>query len=288
MAAEKDCWAQWVATMRPPASASASPGGSPVLAWRDRVLDNAEPIRGQAVLDLGCGEGLVAFDALDRGAQEVIFSDISQDLLDFCHDAASESGVLARCRFVRASATDLTAIDDLSVDVVTSRSVLIYVRDKQAAFLESARILRSGGRISFFEPINRFAQTSANTWAGFDLSPIADIARKLRAVYDAIQPPDTDPMLDFDERDLLELAEHAGFHPIHLQLEAEIKPSVAISWDEFISRAGNPRVPTIATVMAEALDDDERRRFIAHLRPLVEQGFGTWRMATAFIHAVKP
>jgi hypothetical protein len=37
-----------------------------------------------------------------------------------------------------------------------------------------------------------------------------------------VQPWDSDPMLDFDERDLVLLAEEAGFFPIQLVLEAEI------------------------------------------------------------------
>jgi len=32
-------------------------------------------------------------------------------------------------------------------------------------------------------------------------------------------------MLDFDERDLIAFAEQIGFHPIRLDLEAEIRPS---------------------------------------------------------------
>jgi arsenite methyltransferase len=42
------------------------------------------------VLDVGCGDGLIAFGALDRVGEEgqVIFSDISQDLLDHCRSLA--------------------------------------------------------------------------------------------------------------------------------------------------------------------------------------------------------
>ena len=85
-------------------------------------------------------------------------SDISQDLLDFCRQAAADQGDLARCLFAHTPADDLSPIDDASVDVVTTRSVPIYVADKRSAFAEFARVLRAGGRISLAEPINRFAQ----------------------------------------------------------------------------------------------------------------------------------
>jgi arsenite methyltransferase len=256
--------------------------------WRDRILDRAEPIEGATVLDVGCGEGLIAFSALERGAETVVFSDISQALLDFCRNAAEERGVLRRCRFVNAAADDLSSIEDESIDVVTTRSVLIFVADKRSAFREFARVLSPGGRISLFEPINRFARTADDTWAGFDLSPIPEIGRKIRAVYDAIQPPDTDPMLDFDERDLIAHAEAAGFHPIRVELEAEIRSTEPMEWEQFTSRAGNPLIPTIARAMEQALSEQERAQLIAYLRPLVEEGRGTWRMALAFLHAVKP
>lgn len=289
VAAKKDCWAEWIARMRSDVDPVVRRQGADLHSrWRERILDNAEPIAGATVLDVGCGEGLVAFGALERDAGTVIFSDISQDLLDHCHETATDLGRLDRCRFVRTPADDLSPIDDSSVDVVTTRAVLIYVADKRSAFDEFARVLRPGGRISLVEPINRFAQESGGFWAGFDLSAIPEIEAKIRAVYDAIQPPDTDPMLDFDERDLIALAEETGFHPINLVLEAEIRPSEALRWESFISRAGNPRIPTIGDAMAQALTADERDRLVAHLRPLVEEGRGTWRMAIAFLHAVKP
>jgi arsenite methyltransferase len=289
VATNKDCWADWLARMRSIGDADVRRRGLELHAtWRERILDNARLDPGDTLLDVGCGEGLVAFGALERGAREVVFSDISRDLLDLCRDRASELGVLDRCRFVHAPADRLEPIEDGSIDVVTTRSVLIYVTDKRSAFQEFARVLRSGGRISLLEPINRFAQTTGCSWMGFDFSPIPEIAAKMRAVYEAIQPPDTDPMVDFDERDLIDFADQAGFHPINLQLEAEIRPTDPVAWETFIDRAGNPRIPTLGDAMDQALSPDEREQLVAHLRPLIEEGRGTWRMAMAFLHAVKP
>jgi arsenite methyltransferase len=283
----RDRWAEWLAETRF--------GGDPAMRERllvelaerrDKVLDLAQLAAGETLLDVGCGEGLIGFGALERGAGEVIFSDISADLLAFCRQAATDLGVVDRCSFVEASADELAALEDGSVDVVTTRSVLIYVSNKQAAFQEFERVLRPGGRISLFEPINRFAIRPRATWAGYDLEPVAEIGRKVRAVYEAIQPED-DPMLNFDERDLLLLAERAGFFPVRLVLEAEIRPPEPHTWDGFLNSAGNPNIPTLAEAMEQSLTESERERLIAHLRPLVEQGHGEWRMATAHLYGNK-
>ena len=286
---DKDRWAEWLAHRRYGDDAEQRRRGLEELTlWRDRVLDNAKLAEGETLLDVGCGEGLIGFGAIERGAGMVVFSDISQELLDFCREAATDLGVVDRCRFLQASADDLASLEDGSIDAVTTRSVLIYVEDKASALSEFSRVLRPAGRISLFEPINRFSRRSADTWAGYDLGAIPDIAQKIRAVYDAIQPFDADPMLNFDERDLIDLAEQAGFFPIHLDLEARLTAIEPRSWEGFLSSAGNPRIPTVAEAMQQALTPEEQERFIGHLRPLVEEGDGVQRMATAYLYAAKP
>jgi arsenite methyltransferase len=284
----RDRWAEWLAERRF--------GGDPevqrqVLAElagvRERVLDAACLSAGDHLLDVGCGEGLIGFGALARGVERVTFSDISSDLLRFCREAARELGLADRCHFVEASADSLDGIAEASVDVVTTRSVLIYVKDKRTAFAEFARVLRPGGRISIFEPINRFAASSGSTFLGNDLPGLGEITDKLRAVFDAIQPPSSDPMLDFDGRDLFRLAEESGFYPVGLTLEAVAQPLPPRDWDGFLNTSGNPNIPTLAEAMESALTDQERDRLTAELRPKVEAGCGTWRMASAYLAATK-
>jgi arsenite methyltransferase len=99
---------------------------------RDRVLSHANLRDDETLLDVGCGDGLIAFGALDKvKTSKVILSDISQDLLDHAQAIAREGHLDYRCEFVRASADDLSPIPDASVDVVTTRSVLIYVSVKR-------------------------------------------------------------------------------------------------------------------------------------------------------------
>jgi SAM-dependent methyltransferase len=285
----RDRWAEWLAVRRFGGDLDTRERFlANLVVTRDRVLDRAKLSASDTVLDVGCGEGLIAFGALERGASTVVFSDVSTDLLDFCREAAIELGFTGRCRFVEASADDLGAIDDESVDVVTTRSVLIYVARKRGAFAEFARVLRPGGRISLFEPINRFALRDDDAWAGYDLSALDGIGGKLRAVYAALQPPESDPMLNFDERDLVRFAQEAGFFPIRLELEAGVEPTPPRAWEGFLNSSGNPNIPTLAEAMEQALTPDERDRLVAHLRPQVEQGRGEWRMASAYLVASKP
>lgn len=224
----------------------------------------------------------------------MIFADISQDLLDHSRSLAQEMDVLERCRFVLAPADDLSALEDASVNAVTTRSVLIYVANKGRAFGEFHRVLKPGGRLSIWEPINRFAHPEpAHLFRGYDVARVRDLAHKVKAVYERIQPPETDPMLDFDERDLFALTEGAGFGEVHLDYEAKIAPYGASGddhvrdWESFARIPGNPKIPNLEEAIAEALTQEEAERFAAHLRPLVEEGRGTERWAVARLRAVK-
>ncbi|MGW5365764.1 class I SAM-dependent methyltransferase [Actinopolymorpha pittospori] len=282
--AVRDRWGQWLLEGR-----FAGQDRKATLQYlggiRDTVLDNAALSDGETLLDVGCGDGLIGFGALDRDASQVVFSDISQDLLDVCESAASDLGVLDRCRFTLASADDLGPISDRSADMVTTRSVLIYVKDKERAFQEFSRVLRPRGRVSLFEPINRFGRPkSPGSLRGHDLPGLEAIVARVRAVFER----DNDSMLDFDERDLVDLAERAGFTDIRLQLLIEVRDQKPRSWESYLRTVPNPRVPSLGEAIEQALEPEERDELTARLRPLVEQGQGRTRSALAYLSATKP
>ena len=288
---KQDIWSQWVLQRRFGGDRERMKAvfSNFLYPVRDKVLSHTNLSDDQTLLDVGCGDGLIAFGALDKvKTSKVIFSDISQDLLDYGQALASEMQVASRCEFVRASADDLSPIQDASVDVVTTRSVLIYVSAKQKAFAEFFRVLKPAGRLSIFEPINRFNWPEpSHLFSGYDVTPIVQIAEKVKALYLHLQPPDTDPMTDFDERDLIAFAEKAGFKEIHLDLQVEIKPSTESDWDAFMQVAGNPKIPTLEEAIGQTLTPGEAERFVAHLRPLVEAKQGTVRSALAYVWATK-
>ena len=285
-----DPWAAWLGER--------GHGGDPELLRRqlellapvrDQVIAHAALGAGKRVLDIGCGDGLIALAAAQAVGPtgQVICSDVSDPVLGRCRERAAELGVLERCSFVKAAASNLSPIHDQAVDAVTLRSVLIFEPNKENAFAEFYRVLRPGGRLSLFEPINRYGRDEApNRLRGYDIAPVAEIARKLRQVYEAIQPP-SDPMLDFDERDLMRFAESAGFQEVWLQLNVAVGPAEPLSWQAAVNIAGNPRIPTLGEAMQQALTPEEADRFAAHLRPLVERGGGHRRIAASYLGATR-
>jgi arsenite methyltransferase len=258
---------------------------------RDKVLSNAGLRPQDTLLDVGAGDGLIAFGALERPdfAGPVIFADVSQDLLDYCRETAAAAGWQDQCTFLLAPADDIAAVPDASVDVVTTRSVLIYVKDKATALREFYRVLGPGGRISLAEPINvLMVGLDPDRFYGFDTGPIAALAEKVKTLYESIQPPGVDPMIDFDDRDLVRHAEGAGFAEVELELRVTVRNRrEPVPWERFLRSSGNPLLPTFGEVMDRTLSPAEIDEFTAYLRPLVESGQGPERMAFAYLTARK-
>src|SRR5262252_1935112 len=254
---------------------------------RDQILDYAELKPGDRLLDVGCGDGLIGFGALaHEPGCSVVFSDVSKRLVDQCRQLAAAAGLTERGRFLDAAAEDLSQLDDASIDVVTTRSVLIFVEAKLRAFQEFYRVLRSGGRISLSEPINRyFVQPDGSPPPTFEPGPVKDLADRVRAVFVRAAPG---AMMDFDERDLVRLIEQAGFQEVHLRLHVDVQPAKPQAWEGFYGSSPNPLAPTIEEAANQVLTPAEVDRFVRHFRPLVERGLGTSRLALAYLWAAKP
>jgi arsenite methyltransferase len=259
---------------------------------RDKVLDSAKLQGGETLLDVGTGDGLIAFGAIEKVGPngKVIFSDISKPLLEVCQQYATEVNVIDRSQFLKADATDLSALANESIDVVTTRSVLIYVSDKQQAFNEFFRVLKPGGRISIFEPIGKLntEYIEKGHYLGYDVRPVKDLWEKIVAIR-TTQHESQNAMGDFDERDLVKMIQGAGFSFVHLELDVTIGNAGMHSgnWDAFYNSAPNPLVPTLRDQVEGVLTVEEIERFISHLKPLVETNTGKMAQCLAFISAEK-
>lgn len=288
----RDRWAQWLLEGRH--------GGDPELRrailpelerWRDLILARARVRRGDILLDVGTGDGLIAFGAIELVGPtgKVVFSDISGELLDHCRALVGELGLDERCSFVVAGAEDLGPIEDSSIDVVTTRSVLIYVQNKPMALAEFLRVLRPGGRISLMEPINRLIYPEPpNQLLGFDVTPVRDLADKIKAEADKSLGLER-TLLDFDDRDLVTMAEAGGFKEIHLDLEFQIVTErLPLTWESLMGSSGNPLMPSNGELVRAALTASEIQRFEAHVKPVVESGSRQRRSAMAHLWAERP
>jgi arsenite methyltransferase len=251
---------------------------------------------GKVVLDVGAGEGMMGFGALEKVGTtgRVIFSDISDALVEFTRNAAEQMGVLDRCSFIKASAEDLSAIESESVDLVTTRSVLIYVDDKQRAFREFYRVLKPGGRTALFEPIDDRRMTEFSdywrkrAWAAPDspeTAPIKDLLDRWWGYWQSLNV--NEAMTNFNERDLMLMCIEAGFAAVHTELYLNAWPTPPMKWETWMNSSGNPLIPTNGEVIRQIFNMEEQARFEQHIRPIVEGSGRLWRYQSSFTWALK-
>lgn len=110
--------------------------------WARRVADAAEIRTGDKVLDVGCGTGVLAREALGRvgEAGQVVGLDRNEGMLAVA--ARTDSTVEWR----QGNATSLP-FEDGSFDVVVSQFALMYFPNRVASLREMWRTLAPGGRL---------------------------------------------------------------------------------------------------------------------------------------------
>jgi arsenite methyltransferase len=242
---------------------------------RDRVLDGARIEQGDAVVDVGAGTGLLTLGALERVGPDgdVLAVDISVDALDElrAHTLAANISYLV-------GTADVLPLPDATVDVVVTRSVLIYVADKADAAREFQRVVRSGGRVSLFEPIN--SRNRLLTEA-VDFSPLGELGDRLRTWNEAFYANRDDPMLNFDESDLERELGEAGFAEVRLELGADEQE---IPGQRYLNQVGAPGRPTLLERWREAFPPGDVEQLAAFLSPRTIPS----RFPYAYITAFKP
>jgi ubiquinone/menaquinone biosynthesis C-methylase UbiE len=121
--------------------------------WREQLepaqtalLDLADLVSGERVLDVACGTGLVTFRAASivLPCGEVVGTDISERMIAAARDIATARGI-ANAVFHRMDAEQL-ALDSASFDVALCGLGLMYIPHPEIALGEMHRILKPGGR----------------------------------------------------------------------------------------------------------------------------------------------
>lgn len=119
------------------------------LGWIESV---AGPLRGRAVLDVGCGGGILA-EAMARQGAQVLGIDLADKPLKVAQLHALEYGV-AGVRYRLVSAEQLAAEQPGEYDVVTCMEMLEHVPDPASVVAACATLVKPGGWV-FFSTLNR-------------------------------------------------------------------------------------------------------------------------------------
>lgn len=141
--------------------------------------------RGESILDVGCGTGLLlemeakAVDGVGR-AEGIDFSD---DMLEVARDRCAN---LAQVNLQQGSAESLP-FEDASFDALSCTQTLLYVKNLQSALDEFYRVLKPGGRLAIIE----------TDWNGAVInSSDADLTRRIFSAWDgAVVNPHLPPRL---------------------------------------------------------------------------------------------
>lgn len=110
--------------------------------------DFANIRHGDTVLDLGSGAGNDAFIAskLTGETGKVIGLDMTTEMIDRANANKSKVGI-SNVEFILGEIEDMP-LEENSIDVILSNCVLNLVPNKEKAFSEMYRVLKSGGRFS--------------------------------------------------------------------------------------------------------------------------------------------
>ncbi|MBI1889739.1 MAG: bifunctional 2-polyprenyl-6-hydroxyphenol methylase/3-demethylubiquinol 3-O-methyltransferase UbiG [Burkholderiales bacterium] len=117
------------------------------LEWINALV----PLAGKAVVDVGCGGGILAESMAKKGAR-VTGIDLSEKALKVADLHSLESGVQVRYEMIAAE--ELAVREPGGFDVVTCMEMLEHVPDPAAIVRACATLVKPGGHV-FFSTINR-------------------------------------------------------------------------------------------------------------------------------------
>jgi ubiquinone/menaquinone biosynthesis C-methylase UbiE len=214
-----------------------TPGGYALRVRKQRVIELLDK-RGGNLLDVGCGAGVMAQDAVTRGFR-FWGLDGSPKMIEVCRATFARR---PETHFLVGSATSLEFPDDF-FDVVLCMGVIDHVADYPVAVREMLRVLRPGGQAIISFP-NRH-----NLYSVWRNSVFYPLLRMLRKPYYALKGKPAPPALTsratlFSERQIVRLFRDLG---------SEVRDVVYFNFNICLSPL-DEILPHTATRIAEKLE----------------------------------
>jgi SAM-dependent methyltransferase len=228
---------------------------APVTDW---LVDHLELRPGLTVLELAAGTGDVGIRVAETlaGQGRVILSDRAAAMVEAAGRWVTERGASGiELRVLDAESLDLP---DASVDRVVCRFAYMLVPDRDAAFAETRRVLRPGGRVAFAV----WAGHEQNDWA----TTLWDVLES-RAPLPPARPGGPGMFALADRKVVAETLARAG-------LELEALEEIPVSWryagfDDYWRTAAAMN-GSLARLLP-TLPDSERADLAAAVRDAIER-----------------
>jgi SAM-dependent methyltransferase len=205
---------------------------------RPATLSLLPEVRGQRVLDAGCGPGVYTEWLIERGA-EVVALDVSPKMIAF-----AKKRVDTRATFRQADISQpLDFLQDEEFDIVLSALTMDYIEDWSSVFREFFRVLVPSGHLVFSagHPFADFLLYKTDNyfeielveweWTGFGMPVrVPSYRRPLNAVLNPLleagfrlecvnEPKPTEQFRQADQEDYEKLSKHPGFICIRAKKE---------------------------------------------------------------------
>lgn len=221
--------------------------------WRPEMaplLAPAEIGKGQAVVDYGCGPGMLSLElARQVGPQGHVHAvDINQMFLDRAAEHAENEGLRDRISFHRIE-KDVLPLPDASVDRIVCKNVLEYVDEPVSTLRDFRRTLRSGGLVHAMD----------SDWGMLVVEPIGP--ERLARIFEAASIAYRTPLIG---RKLHGLMGEAGFAAVR----------VAVLTGPDTKGHAAPILLNMAKYARESqrLDPAEIDRFVEDVKSAIEEG----------------
>lgn len=221
-------------------------------AWVHKYL--AHRVRpGAEVLSVGCGPGVILNEVSElHPSVRATGIDISADRVQ---EAIQKNRENLRLKFVRGDAQAMPFPSD-SFDLVYSRMLLQYLREKEKAVAEMARVCRPGGLVLLQDLDGQFL---------WHYPEDVNVQRAVEKVLAALAPTGFDP---FVGRRLFWLARKAGLKKVDVQVECyhliagEIEQRILRQWELKLDIAKSQ----MAKALGSKADAEEQiQRFLEYL-----------------------